>query len=224
MCAADAGDLDGARRGEPRPAPTGDVSRCSRPCASSPHERLVDGGEARPVRRRHAEHCLALAERARPFARGPRESEWLDRLTLELDNLRAALGFAIETGDAALGLTLAEALEPLWIRGMRQREACAGSSRCCASRARSTSRARRRARARRALGDRDRRSRARRAVAARGPRARARAGDDRRTAWALHGLGHLRAEQGDSTRARALFEESLELFLRWATMPRPAGG
>src|SRR4029079_14882818 len=38
------------------------------------------------------------------------------------DNFRAAFAYALEKEDAALGVTLGEALEPLWIRGMRQRE------------------------------------------------------------------------------------------------------
>jgi tetratricopeptide (TPR) repeat protein len=49
------------------------------------------------------------------------------------------------------------------------------------------------------------------------------AGDDLRTAWALHGLGHLAGEQGDSKRAQRLFEESMELFLRLGEHA-PAGG
>ena len=48
-------------------------------------------------------------------------------------------------------------------------------------------------------------------------------GDELRTAWALHGLGHLRAEQNDFDSARSLFEESLELFLRLGEHA-PAGG
>ena len=83
-------------------------------------DRLADSGELPAVRHRHAEQMLALAAHARTFARGPREREWLDRLTLEAGNLRAAMDFAIESEDAALGLTLAEALEPFWIRDMRR--------------------------------------------------------------------------------------------------------
>jgi tetratricopeptide (TPR) repeat protein len=44
-----------------------------------------------------------------------------------------------------------------------------------------------------------------------------------RTAWALHGLGHLLAETDDSERARALIEESMELFLELGEHA-PAGG
>ena len=188
------------------------------------HERLVDGGELAAVRRRHAQHMLELASHARTFARGPREREWLDRLAIEAGNLRAALSFAIEAGDAALGVTLAEALEPFWIRDMRQREAVRWLSPLL-----------------RLAGDVDPAVRAgaltlagRSAIEAGEPRraepwlraglelAR-QSGDELRTAWALHGLGHLRAEEGRTAVARALIEESMELFLRLGEHA-PAGG
>jgi len=44
-----------------------------------------------------------------------------------------------------------------------------------------------------------------------------------RLAWALHGLGHLLAEQGSWQEAQALLEESMELFLRLGEHA-PAGG
>jgi predicted ATPase/DNA-binding transcriptional LysR family regulator len=187
-------------------------------------ERLAEGVEADELRRRHAEHFLALAQHARSFVRGPREKEWVDRLTLELDNLRAALAFALETNDTAFGLTLAEALEPLWIRGNRQREALRWLEPLLLLE-----------------GDVDDAVRggafvvAGRSAMEAGEIERAepwfrsgleltrKAGDDSRTAWALHGLGHLAGEQGDADAARALFEESMELFLRLGDHA-PAGG
>jgi tetratricopeptide (TPR) repeat protein len=48
-------------------------------------------------------------------------------------------------------------------------------------------------------------------------------GDELRTAWALHGLGHALAEEGEPERARSLLEESMELFLRLGEHA-PAGG
>ena len=189
-------------------------------------ELLERQGEDRDeVRRRHAMRFLALAEEARSFARGPREREWLDRLELELDNIRAALRYCINRPDPLLGLTLAEALEPLWVRDFHHREGLrwfeelfefgnddvpdpirAG-----------------------ALG-----------VAARlsvelGHPARAKvwyrqslklarhAGDDLRTAWALHGLGHVALGEGKLAEARRRFEESLELFVSLGE-DAPAGG
>src|SRR5919202_670094 len=53
-------------------------------------ERLEASGEADELRRRHAQHFLALAEKAEPNLRGYSRA-WLDRLEREHDNLRAAL-------------------------------------------------------------------------------------------------------------------------------------
>ncbi len=184
-------------------------------------ERLADG-EA--VRRRHAEHYLALAQHARGFARGPHEKEWIDRLNVELDNFRAAFDLALGVRDAALGLTLAEALEPLWIRGMRQREALrwldpllelagevdqAVRAGALVVAGRSAIEAGELDRAEPWLRD--------------GLELARSAGDDMRTAWALHALGHLLAEQEETEQARALFEESMELFLDLGEHA-PAGG
>jgi predicted ATPase/class 3 adenylate cyclase len=80
-------------------------------------ERLEDSGEAEQMRRRHADHFLALAEEAEPLAR-TYSGEWLDRLELEHDNLRAALDHLEAAGDSQLVLRLAGALSDFWgIRG-----------------------------------------------------------------------------------------------------------
>jgi len=77
-------------------------------------ERFEARGDAETWRQRHAEYYLALAEQAAPELVGPRQSSWLERLEREHDNLRAALGWAIEGGDEALGLRLATALGRFW--------------------------------------------------------------------------------------------------------------
>jgi predicted ATPase/DNA-binding transcriptional LysR family regulator len=223
VCAADSGDLvalveANLVRGQ------GDRFSMLETVREFAYERLADSGDLAAVRRRHAEFMVAVAEQARPLARGPAERETLDRLTLDIDNLRAALALAVDTQDAALGLTLAEALEPLWIRGMRQREAVRWLEPLLALE-----------------GEVDLAVRAgaltvagRSAIEAGEPERAApwlragldlaqEAGDDLRTAWALHGLGHLRAEDGDAVAARSLFEQSLELFLRLGEHA-PAGG
>jgi tetratricopeptide (TPR) repeat protein len=78
-------------------------------------ERLVAAGEAESTRRRHAEHFLALAEAAADRLQGPDRALWLDRIELELDNLRAALTWATEGGDRTLALRLAGALGQTWL-------------------------------------------------------------------------------------------------------------
>jgi ATP/maltotriose-dependent transcriptional regulator MalT len=79
-------------------------------------ERLEVSGEAGALRRRHAESFLALAEEAEQKLRGPKQATWLDRLEDEHDNLSVALSWAIERGEAELGLRLAGALWRFWRR------------------------------------------------------------------------------------------------------------
>ena len=50
--------------------------------------------ETQRVRRRHAEHYLALAEESAPSLwGGPRQVEWMQRLSIEWDNVQAAFAF-----------------------------------------------------------------------------------------------------------------------------------
>ncbi|OGG46571.1 MAG: hypothetical protein A3F84_18045 [Candidatus Handelsmanbacteria bacterium RIFCSPLOWO2_12_FULL_64_10] len=81
-------------------------------------ERLTQNGEAEAMRRQHADCFLALAEEAEPELRGPQQAEWLIRLEEEHDNLRAALRWSIERGEAEQGLRLGGALWRFWeVRG-----------------------------------------------------------------------------------------------------------
>jgi predicted ATPase len=77
-------------------------------------ERLAEstGGDAR--RRRHADHFLALAVEADPHLYGPNPKEWLDRITAEIDNMRAAHGFFEAAGDHQSALLLAGSLTDFW--------------------------------------------------------------------------------------------------------------
>jgi tetratricopeptide (TPR) repeat protein len=77
-------------------------------------ECLATAGEAATVRDRHVAWCLALAERAEPELTGPDQQRWYGRLEIELDNLRAALGWAIERRDAETAMRLAASLERFW--------------------------------------------------------------------------------------------------------------
>src|SRR5207245_636606 len=77
-------------------------------------EKLLEAGEAEPVRNRHRDWFLQLAERAKPELTGPEQVLWLDRLESERDNLRAALEWAIERGPANLALRLAGSLWRFW--------------------------------------------------------------------------------------------------------------
>jgi non-specific serine/threonine protein kinase len=77
-------------------------------------EQLAASGEEDDVRRAHAAWCLALAEAAAAALAGPAQRDWLHRLEADHDNLRAALAFSLQTGDAAAGLRLAGALAGFW--------------------------------------------------------------------------------------------------------------
>jgi DNA-binding CsgD family transcriptional regulator/tetratricopeptide (TPR) repeat protein len=77
-------------------------------------EKLLELGEGEQVRDRHLEYFLRLAELAEPELTGPNQVAWLDRLELELDNLRAALGWSLERNVEA-GLRLAGALGMFWV-------------------------------------------------------------------------------------------------------------
>jgi predicted ATPase/class 3 adenylate cyclase len=70
-------------------------------------ERLAESGEERVLRDRHAEWFTALSEHASVQLYGPSMVSWLDRLELELDNLRGAIAFLLEAGlgDRALRIT-----------------------------------------------------------------------------------------------------------------------
>jgi predicted ATPase/DNA-binding SARP family transcriptional activator len=77
-------------------------------------EQLEAQGEADELRERHAAFFLALAEEAAPEVRAGRDPRWLGLLEREHDNLRAALGFALERGEMELALRLAASLVRFW--------------------------------------------------------------------------------------------------------------
>ena len=88
--------------------------RLLEPVRQYAREKLEVSEEAEETRRRHARWYLALAEEADQESRGPSHARWLQRLETEHDNLRAALGWSLEEGDAELGLRLAGALWVFW--------------------------------------------------------------------------------------------------------------
>ena len=60
-------------------------------------ERLDASGDTAAVRRRHADHYVALAEAAGPHLRGREHLEWTGVVARDIDNFRAALDWAVET-------------------------------------------------------------------------------------------------------------------------------
>ena len=67
------------------------------------------------VRARHAAYFLALAEAAEHELEHANQQEWLDRLELEHPNLRAALDFALASGDDEGALRGAIGLRRFWL-------------------------------------------------------------------------------------------------------------
>jgi predicted ATPase/class 3 adenylate cyclase len=78
-------------------------------------ERLEDSGAADEVRRRHAEYMTELAESVEGDYLGPEQASLQKRFRAEWDNVRAALGWALEAGEVEVGLRLIGALTMLWL-------------------------------------------------------------------------------------------------------------
>ena len=75
---------------------------------------LAASGELEPSRARHVSYFLAFAEEAGEGLTGRDQLVWQHRLEPEVDNLRAALRWAEERGENAIGLRLAGALGTFW--------------------------------------------------------------------------------------------------------------
>jgi non-specific serine/threonine protein kinase len=78
-------------------------------------ERLAASGELEAIQRRHLAWCLVLAEATDAELQGAAQVAWLCRLEAEHDNLRAALAWAADQGEAETGLRLAGALYWFWM-------------------------------------------------------------------------------------------------------------
>jgi predicted ATPase/DNA-binding CsgD family transcriptional regulator/DNA-binding XRE family transcriptional regulator len=77
-------------------------------------ERLLASGEQETFRHRHAQLFLQLAETVAPALEGTEQGRWLRRLQQELDNMRAALAWALEWQASGSGVRLAVALRLFW--------------------------------------------------------------------------------------------------------------
>ncbi|HET9680408.1 MAG TPA: hypothetical protein VFP19_00095 [Candidatus Limnocylindrales bacterium] len=77
-------------------------------------EMLAARGEQAEIQRRHAAWCLDLAQRAAQELSGSDQRQWLERLELAHDNIRAVLDRATDDGDAAIAIGLAFASWRFW--------------------------------------------------------------------------------------------------------------
>ncbi len=84
-------------------------------------ERAAARGEEEARLRRHAEHFLSLAERARPHLTGPDSAVWLGRLETAHDDLHAALDW-LEEHEPERALRLATASWRYWVVRGHNRE------------------------------------------------------------------------------------------------------
>jgi len=77
-------------------------------------EQLVASGDSSQVERRHAQIFLTYAEQADAAIRGPEQLEWLARLDVDHDNLRAAFDAFASTRDVHSLLRMTNALGWFW--------------------------------------------------------------------------------------------------------------
>ena len=177
-------------------------------------ECLTASGEEPAVRRAHADYYLALAEAAEPALTGPEQTTWLERLEAEHDNLRAALRWAEESGEAEIGLRLAGALCQFWLMRGHLREGqerlarllgLAGASPYTAARAKALTGAGH-------LADNLSDYAAAHAFFEESLAIRRELGEKGGIAAALNDLGWVAWHRNDYTAARALSEESLAIW------------
>jgi tetratricopeptide (TPR) repeat protein len=88
-------------------------------------EQLTASDEVGRIRDRHATYFTQLAEEARPaLLKGHAYRLWLERLDMELANLRAAFTWMVNHNDAATAFLLAVSLEIFWDTRGHLQEAC----------------------------------------------------------------------------------------------------
>jgi predicted ATPase/DNA-binding SARP family transcriptional activator len=174
-------------------------------------ERLDESGETEELKRRHAEHFLAVAEAAEPKVR-TYVREWLDRLESDNDNLLAAFDRLTDAGETDDALRLGGAVADFWgIRGnltdcLRRLERALAADGCPTA-----------ARAKALIGAADLSAGAGDTATAHTKAEEALSigrslGDAWGTARSLFVLGTLAADERDFVRAHQLAEESVRLF------------
>jgi predicted ATPase len=175
-------------------------------------ELLQASGELPSIARRHAEHYLALAERAEPELWGADQAGWLDRLDREQANLRAALTWWRGEEEAEALLRIAIALRRWWSTRGQLSEGLAsfdqGLALIAPDAAVRVAGLEGAARLARDIGDTER---ARELFAAQLGLAEE-LGDGRGAASALSGLASIASWEGDRERAESLQQRSVELF------------
>ncbi len=176
-------------------------------------EKLSKSGEVPERRRRHRDWFLDMAERLQDAIRGPEQDVWLNLLSAEHDNFRAALAWSSAEYRAEEGLRLAVCLTSFWyVRGHSSEgrtwldTTLSRSDRVPASlRAKGLYAAGLLATGQGAYTE-------ARPLHEESLRIFRELGDRQGMAHALHGLGRVAEGQGDYVSARPLFEESLTII------------
>ena len=176
-------------------------------------QKLEEGGHASGLRDSHAAFYVVLAEKAEPELAGPRQEVWMERLEGEHDNMRAALSWVLERGEAESALRLVAALWRFWHTRGHASEGVGWMERAIAQSEPTASPVR--VKALEGMGW---------LTQLQGDFDRARAnyeemlelsqeiGDKGNAATALNSLGTVAVQQGDNSRARTLLQENLRVI------------
>ncbi len=78
-------------------------------------EKLSESGEEYKIKHRHARYFAELAERCEPELQGRDAGEWLNKLSIEHENLRSAESWSA-ANDPEINLRLVSALQQFWLR------------------------------------------------------------------------------------------------------------
>ena len=83
-------------------------------------EKLQQGPDAAVIAARHGDHFFSLAKQARSGLQGAQQAHWVERVEADLDNLRAAMARARDSGDNGSGdphlaAKLPVALQGFWV-------------------------------------------------------------------------------------------------------------
>lgn len=175
-------------------------------------ERLADSGEGELVAERQLAWALGLVSEAEAYLEKMGQADWLHRLDVEHDNLRAALGWAARSSRRTELLSLATALGRFWeVRGHLSEGRRWLDTALDAEVVESETL---RARAQRwagVLAQRQGDNQAARRHYMAGLALSRNTGDRRGTASALHSLGNLEGLEGRLDGAATLYEESLAI-------------
>jgi non-specific serine/threonine protein kinase len=181
-------------------------------------EKLRGADEEVALRARHRDWFLAFAEQAEPELRKPHHRPLMDQLERDRENLRAALGWCIERGEAEVGLRLGGALARFWeVRGPHRevRGTLAALLTLPAAQERSAPMLAARGKALHAAGLQAMRQGdwiAGEALFQEALAISRQLGDRRGLAIATYMVGYATRFRGDYPEARRLYEESLQLF------------